>query len=82
MRPSAVGSFDIEADEVIRISVMEEQVTIQKTPIVTEEISLGKREVTETQHVTETVRREEARIENQGNVDVLERGTGAAGDRV
>lgn len=59
--------------EVLRVPVMEEQVTVQKTPIVTEEISLGKREVTETQHVEETVRREEARIENPQNVDVLER---------
>ncbi len=63
------------AEEVIRVPVMEEQVTVEKTPIVTEEISLGKREVTETQHVTDTVRREEARVENQGNVDVLERGS-------
>ncbi len=64
-------------EEVIRVPVMEEQVTVEKTPVVTEEISLGKREVTETQHVTDTVRREEARIENQGNVDVLKRGSEA-----
>ncbi len=70
---ATAGSFDNQTDEVIRVPVMEEQVMVEKTPIVTEEISLGKREVTETQHVTDTVRREEAYIENPSNVDVLER---------
>ena len=78
---AASGSFDTQADEVIRVPVMEEQVTVEKTPIVTEEISLGKREVTETQHITDTVRREEAYIENPNNVDVLERGGAASSDR-
>ncbi len=73
---AAAGSFDTQTDEVIRVPVMEEQVTVQKTPVVTEEISLGKRQVTETEHITDTVRREEAYIENPDNVDVLERGVG------
>lgn len=72
---SASGiDLDSAQDQVIRVPVMEEQVTVEKTPVVTEEISLGKREVTETQHVTDTVRREEAHIENPQNVDVLDRG--------
>ncbi len=74
---SATNTDFSDAEEVIRVPVMEEQVTVEKTPIVTEEISLGKREVTETQHVTDTVRREEARIENPDNVDVLERDNGS-----
>lgn len=78
---AASGRFDTQSDEVIRVPVMEEQVTVEKTPIVTEEISLGKRDVTETQHVTDTVRREEAYIENPDNVDVLERGSGAASSK-
>ncbi len=71
----AATNFDTQTDEVIRVPVMEEQVTVQKTPVVTEEISLGKRQVTENQHVTDTVRREEAYIDNPDNVDVLDRGT-------
>ncbi len=72
---SASGvDLDSAQDQVIRVPVMEEQVTVEKTPVVTEEIALGKREVTETQHVTDTVRREEAHIENPQNVDVLDRG--------
>lgn len=47
---------------------------MQKTPVVTDEISLGKRQVTETKHVTDTIRHEEAHIENPQNVDVLDRG--------
>lgn len=71
---SATGAdLDTAQDQVIRVPVMEEQVTVEKTPVVTEEVSLGKREVTETQHVTDTVRREEAHIENPQNVDVLDR---------
>ena len=73
--PGQAGTVgDIADGETIRVPVMEEQVTVQKTPVVTEEISLGKREVTETQHVSDTVRREEAHIENPQNVDVLDRG--------
>lgn len=60
-------------DETISVPVYDEKVVVEKNAIVTEEISLGKREVTETQHVTDTVRREEARIENPENVDVLDR---------
>ncbi len=74
---AAAGSFDTQTEEVLRVPVMEEQVVVQKNAVVTEEISLGKREVTETQHVTDTVRREEAYIENPDSVDVLERGAAA-----
>ena len=55
-----------EETETIRVPLREEQVTVEKVPVVTEEISVGKRRVQETQHVSDTVRREEARIENQG----------------
>ena len=75
---AAATNADFSAtEEVLRVPVMEEQVVVQKNAVVTEEISLGKREVTETQHVTDTVRREEAYIENPDQVDVLERGAAA-----
>lgn len=55
-----------ESDETIRVPVREEQVSVEKRPVVTEEISLGTRAVQETQRVTDTVRREEARVESSG----------------
>lgn len=69
-RPATNADF---RDETIRVPVMEERVTVEKTPVVTEEISLGKRQVTETQHLSDTVRREEAHLENPGSVDVVNR---------
>lgn len=59
-----------QATEEIRIPISEERVTVSKTPVVTEEISVGKRTVEGTQTVSDTVRREEARIEQTGNVRV------------
>jgi uncharacterized protein (TIGR02271 family) len=58
-----------EQDETIRVPVHEEQVSVEKRAVVTEEIGVGKRIVQETQEVSGTVRREEARIESEGDVD-------------
>ena len=55
-----------------RIPVSEEQVQVTKQPVVTEEIDVGKRTVQENQQVSDTVRREEASIENQGDVHVVD----------
>lgn len=59
-----------QEEEITRIPVSEEQVHVTKQPVVTEEINVGKRVVQENQSVTDTVRHEEARIENQGNVNI------------
>ncbi len=59
--------------ETYRIPVREEQVTVEKQPVEREEVSFGKRPVQETQRVTDTVQREEARIEQVGDVNVQER---------
>jgi uncharacterized protein (TIGR02271 family) len=58
---------DIGQDEEIRIPVMEEEVRVEKTPVVKEEVTLSKRQVQETRKVSDTVRREEARIEKTGD---------------
>jgi hypothetical protein len=50
--------------------VRSEQVEVDKRAQVYEEVSVGKRAVTETESVTENVRREEARIEREGDVTV------------
>ena len=62
-----------EGDETLRVPVREERVEVEKRPVVTEEIELGKRRVQDTQQVSGTVRREEARIEGEGDVDVERR---------
>lgn len=62
-RPAA-GS--IKEGEEIRVPVTEEEVRVEKRPVVKEEITVGKRKVQETETVRDTVRREEARIEESG----------------
>jgi uncharacterized protein (TIGR02271 family) len=61
-----VADFDQDAGDVepittgqtIRIPLTREQITVTKRPVVTEEVLVGKRQVTETQHVSETTREE------------------------
>ena len=52
------------------IPVREEQVPVEKQPVVREEVSLGKRPVQETKRVSDTVRSEEAHVEREGDVDI------------
>jgi uncharacterized protein (TIGR02271 family) len=59
--------------EEVRLPLMEEEVRVEKTPVVREEVSVRKRQVQDTERVSETVRREEARIESQGNARMSER---------
>jgi len=56
--------------ETYRVPVREEQVTVEKQPFVREEVAMGKRPVQETRQVSDTVRREEARVERTGDVNV------------
>ncbi|MDQ6673910.1 MAG: YsnF/AvaK domain-containing protein [Chloroflexota bacterium] len=59
-----------ERTESISVPVREEQVDVEKRAVVYEEVGLGKRAVQETEEVSETVRREQARIEHDGDVTV------------
>jgi uncharacterized protein (TIGR02271 family) len=61
--------FD-ERGETISVPVHEERVDVKKQPVVYEEIGIGKREVQATERFSDTVRREEARIEREGDVHV------------
>ncbi|MDQ1910016.1 YsnF/AvaK domain-containing protein [Paenibacillus sp. GD4] len=72
-------SFDAEAsdepigrEETIRIPVSEDRVHVDKHTVVTGEVAMHKRTVQETQAVTDTVRREEARVEVEGDSTVVE----------
>jgi len=75
----AATNADFREGQEIRVPVTEERVDVEKRAVVTEEVNIGKRQVQETQHVTDTVRHEEARIEQEGNVRVG--GTGGAANR-
>jgi uncharacterized protein (TIGR02271 family) len=77
-RDANVGQVDnapIGQDEMISVPVSEEQVNVTKQAVVTGEVSVGKRAVTENQQVSDTVQREEARVVRQGDVNV--QGSGA-----
>jgi uncharacterized protein (TIGR02271 family) len=56
--------------ETLRVPVNAEQVNVTKQTVSTGEVAIGKRQVQETQQVSDTVRREEARIDREGKVNV------------
>jgi uncharacterized protein (TIGR02271 family) len=62
--------LDETASETIRVPVREEQVEVEKQPVVYEEIGVGKRVTQETREVSDTVRREELRTENEGDIEI------------
>ena len=70
------SSAEIGEGREIRVPLSEERVHVEKKVVPREEISVGKREVTDTQRVDETVRREEARVERTGSAK-----TGDGGNR-
>ncbi len=57
-------------DEEIVIPVKEERVSVSKEAVVTGEVSVGKRKVQDTKHVTETVRKEELDVDETGSAKV------------
>jgi uncharacterized protein (TIGR02271 family) len=63
---------DIGEGKEIRIPVSEERVRVEKQPVVTGEVRVGKRAVQDSQNVNETVRREELRVEKEGDVNVAD----------
>jgi len=68
-----VSATDIKAGEQIRVPVKEEQVHVEKQPVVKEEVTVGKRKVQETERVGATVRKEEVKVEKKGDVDVRQK---------
>jgi len=67
---NAPSDAPIGQDETFRVPVSEEQVQVTKQPVVKEEINIGKRVVQENQQVSDTVRREEARVDREGDVNM------------
>jgi uncharacterized protein (TIGR02271 family) len=54
----------------IRVPVREEQVSVEKRPVVYEEVNLGTRAVQETQRVSDTVRKEVVDVDVTGDTEV------------
>jgi uncharacterized protein (TIGR02271 family) len=70
-RRPADGS--IGDDDEISIPVMEEEVRVEKTPVVREEISVRKQQVRDTKQVSDTVKREEAWVDRTEDATVRTR---------
>lgn len=64
----------ITDEQSIRIPVNEEKVHVDKHTVVTGEISAHKRAIEDTEHIEETLKREEAQINKIGNPDVVDIG--------
>jgi len=80
------SASDIGPGEEIRIALREERITVEKRPVVKEEVTVGKRVVHGTERVGGEVRKEEMRVERverEGDVDAhtaASWGTTTAGD--
>ncbi|MFS0907444.1 YsnF/AvaK domain-containing protein [Priestia aryabhattai] len=65
-RPVIDGQYDgspLTENEIIRIPIMEERIEITKRPVVVEEVIIGKRKIQEIKEMKDTIRKEEAQVE-------------------
>ena len=60
----------IGSDQEIRVPLSEERARVEKKPVVTEEVRVGKRKVQDTELVSEDVRHEELRLDKDGDVEI------------
>lgn len=67
-----VSDSPITDEETIRIPVSEEKVDVDKRTVVTGEISAHKRSIEDTEHIDETLKREEARINTTGTANIVD----------
>jgi stress response protein YsnF len=58
--------------ETLRIVLREEQIRVEKYPVVKEEVLISKRQIEETKHFSDTLKREEIHIERMGKVPLQE----------
>lgn len=64
----------IGEDEEIRIPVREEKVKVSKEEVVIGEVEISKRKIQENRQFSDTVRHEEAHLENRGDVPIIDTG--------
>jgi uncharacterized protein (TIGR02271 family) len=60
--------IEATTSQTIEMPIREERVDVEKRPVVYEEVGVGKRQIVENQRVSDTVRREELRVEREGEV--------------
>ena len=72
-KAAKAGDMDIES-ETIRVPVKAEQVRVTKEAVVTEEVSVGKKKVTDNQTVGADLKREELVVETDGKATVKHTG--------
>ncbi len=69
------GSEMLSNGGTIRILVREEQVTFNKQQVVIEEVVVRKQQIQENRELTDTLKREEVRVEHTGNIIIHDDGT-------
>jgi uncharacterized protein (TIGR02271 family) len=67
-----IATSSMSPGQEIRIPVKEEQVHVRKETVVGEEVFVGKREVTGAEHIDESLRKEEIKVDTTGKVKVKE----------
>jgi len=69
-RPASgkASAADMAPGEEVRIPVTEERVRVEKDTVLKEEVHVRKRKVTDTEQVSGTVRKEEIKVEQEGDV--------------
>jgi uncharacterized protein (TIGR02271 family) len=63
------ASGPVGSNERVRVPLSEEQVEVEKTPVVTEQVSVGKRTAEEDERVDTTVRKEKIKVDKRGRRD-------------
>lgn len=71
--PSSDATASMEGHQEIRIPVREEHVHVEKVPVAKEEVVVGKRKVQDTKHVSETLRKEDIKVDADPDVPVRNR---------
>lgn len=61
---------DIGENETVRIPVSEERVEVNKRPVVTGEVEVRKERVQDTEHIRDTVKKEQAYVDQDGDATV------------
>ncbi|MCI4137907.1 YsnF/AvaK domain-containing protein [Bacillus vallismortis] len=69
---NAADASPVNDSEEIRVPIVEEKLEVTKKPVVTDEVVVGKRTVEENEHISETVKKEELRMNKDGKVDGLD----------
>lgn len=69
---AAKGSIS-EGGEEIRVPIRKEEIDVDRETVVTEEVSVGKRKVHETEKAAGTVRKEELKVDKHGDVDIKDK---------